>query len=464
MSIERNRVTTDDAKLAANPAGLPRFFQKVDWVSFGVTTLLALAVYLFTLSPEVDLDYSGFYSTAAMYPGVSISPGHPLWAIYGWLFIKLLPFSNIAWRLGAASAVAGALACGLIALMVSRVGVLAAENISSFKNLLPNEEKSLRAVCSCVAGLGFGFDSCFWCKTVVADAWPLSLLLFALTICLMTRWVFAPQRRRFLYAAVLVHGLTLSESQALIPATFGLPFLLAMGERKLGREIFFGISFFLWGVLVMNNHLHQFGWYIGISSRNILICAAVITTLMWGILSFKTRRFFSEWKTSCLCGVLFLAGISACFLLPIFSMTTPPMNWGYPRTVEGFFHVITRGQFESLSPTDSFGQLIKQLGVYGKIADGEFGIIYLIAAVIPFCLLHKISASTRKWLVGLLVAWISISLLMLVGLNPGSDKASVDVIKPIFAASHLILAIFAGCGLMLVGAFVGRPATAESGC
>src|SRR5208282_3342716 len=80
VSTKRNRVTTDDAKLAANPAGLSRFFQKVDWVSFGVTTLLTLAVYLFTLSPEVDLDYSGFYSTAAMYPGVSISPGHPLWA------------------------------------------------------------------------------------------------------------------------------------------------------------------------------------------------------------------------------------------------------------------------------------------------------------------------------------------------------------------------------------------------
>ena len=179
---------TDEAKPVANPAGSSRFFQRVDWASFGVTTLLALTVYLLTLSPEVDLDYSGFYSTAAMYPGVSIPPGHPLWAIYGWLFIKLVPISNIAWRLAVASAVAGALACGVIALMVSRVGVSAAQCILRFKNLLPNEVKSLRVVCGCVAGLGFGFDGCFWCKTVVADTWPLSLLLFALTICLMTRW------------------------------------------------------------------------------------------------------------------------------------------------------------------------------------------------------------------------------------------------------------------------------------
>jgi len=421
-----------------------------------------LVIYLLTLSPEVNLGYSGFYSTAAMYPGVSIPPGHPLWAIYGWLFIKLLPISNIAWRLAVASAVAGALACGVIALMVSRVGVLAAQCVSRFQNLLPNEVKSLRVVCGCVAGLGFGFDGCFWCKTVVADTWPLSLLLFALTICLMTRWFFTPQSRRFLYAASLVLGLTFSESQALIPAAFGLPFLLAMGERKLGREIFFGSSFFLWGILVMGDYLQHFGWYIGISSRNILISAAVVATLVWGILSFQTRRFLSEWKTTCLCGALFFTGVSAYFLLPIFSMTTPPMNWGYPRIVEGFFHVVNRGQFDALDPTDNFARLMTQLGIYARIAVNEFGVVYLFPAAMPFLLLHKIPPPTRKWLVGLLVAWFSVSLLMLVGLGPGSDKASVEVIKPFFAASHLILAIFAGCGLMLVGAFFGRPPTAKS--
>jgi hypothetical protein len=90
----------------------------------------------------------------------------------------------------------------------------------------------------------------------------------------------------------------------------------------------------------------------------------------------------------------------------------------------------------------------------------EFGSIYLLAAALPFLLLHKLSSPARKWLVGFLAVWISVSSLTLVGLSPSSDKSSVEVIKPFFSASHLILAIFAGCGLILVSALFGR-ATAK---
>jgi hypothetical protein len=248
----------------------------------------------------------------------------------------------------------------------------------------------------------------------------------------------------------------------LIPAAFGLPFLLAVGSRKLGREIFFSISIFLWSVLLLKDQLLQLGWSVNSSDQWILIGAASIATLTWGIQSFQTRRFFSEWKTTAVCTVLFFAGLSMYFLLPIFSMTNPPVNWGYPRTVEGFFHTVSRGQFESMGSTDNFPRLMMQLGIYGKIAANEFGVAYLIAAAIPLFLLHKIPLLTRKWLVGMLVAWIFVSLLMLVGLNPGPDKDIVESIKPFFAASHLMLAMLAGCGLMLVGAFFARPATSES--
>src|SRR5689334_5677780 len=83
-----------------------------DWLSFAVTTLLALTGYLLTLAPEVTLEWSGILGTAAMYGGVGPPQGYPVWTIYSWLFIKLLPFSNPAWRVAVGSAVAGALACG----------------------------------------------------------------------------------------------------------------------------------------------------------------------------------------------------------------------------------------------------------------------------------------------------------------------------------------------------------------
>jgi Protein of unknown function (DUF2723) len=448
-------------ELSASTVESSRFFQRLDWASFGITASLALAVYLFTLAPENTLEFSGVYSASAMYPGPSIPPGHPLWPIYGWIFIKLLPFSNIAWRLGVASATASALVCGLIALLVSRVGILAAESISGFKNLSAHEEKSLRVVCGVVAGLGFGFDGCLWRRTMVADPWPLSLLMFALTLALLTRWFFAPQRLGFLYAAALVLGLNLSESQALIPTAFALPFLVTLGSRGFGREIFFGIGICLWGNLALNGYLHWVGLYFPSTRHNFLwVCTMV--TFLWAVLSVRTRRFFSEWTKTLLCVALFLIGISACLLLPIYSMTNPPMNWGYSRTVEGFFHVLSRGQFEKAYFTDSLNRLMTQSEIYGKVVISDYGLVYLLAATVPLYLLRKPPSRSRRWLCGIILVWLVVTLLTLIGLNPSSDKATVEIIKPFFAASHLVLAMLSGCGFMLIGTMVARSKSANS--
>src|SRR5947207_112688 len=96
-----------------------RFFGRTDWSSFGVTAVMVLAVYLFTLAPDVTLGSSGIFSVGAMYAGVPHPPGFPVWTLYAHLF-TLLPYSNVAWRAALASAVAGSLTCGLIALMASR--------------------------------------------------------------------------------------------------------------------------------------------------------------------------------------------------------------------------------------------------------------------------------------------------------------------------------------------------------
>jgi hypothetical protein len=50
-------------------------------------------------------------------------------------------------------------------------------------------------------------------------------------------------------------------------------------------------------------------------------------------------------------------GVSFYVYMPIVSdLRNPPMNWGYPRTWEGFKHAITRGQYEKIVPTDIFSR------------------------------------------------------------------------------------------------------------
>jgi hypothetical protein len=82
---------TGDALVVTGP-----FFQRTDWLSFGLTAVVVLVVYLRTLAPEVTLRYSGVLSTSAKYAGVPQPPGYPVWTLYSWLFATLLPFSNIA--------------------------------------------------------------------------------------------------------------------------------------------------------------------------------------------------------------------------------------------------------------------------------------------------------------------------------------------------------------------------------
>jgi hypothetical protein len=452
----------DSSLTQAAQAEPARFFQKVDWFSFGLAFGLALAVYLFTLAPDVTLEYSGIYSASAMYPGASIPPGHPVWEIYGWLFIKLLPFSNIAWRLGVSSAIAGALACGLIALMVSRVGMLAVEHIDRFSEMGEPDQKSLRVVCGLVAGLGFGFDGCFWPKAVVVDTWPLSLLLLTLTICLLTRWFFRPDQRRYLVLTAFVLGLTLCESQALIPAAYGLPFVVAMGHRGLGRDFFLGISLFLWGIVATKSRWEKLGWSPYASTWHILTAVAALAALMWIVPTVRTRRLFTEWKTTLLYAALFISAFGADLLLPVFSLTDPAVNWGYPRMVEGFFHSLSRGQFSSLDTSYSLAHPIVQLVLYLGITNQEFGLFYLLAATIPFLLLQKSGAAVRRWFIGLLLAWGNVTVLMLMVMGLTADRSTVEYQKTYFAATYVILSILAGCGLMLIGAYYARPAAIKS--
>ena len=339
--------------LPAESNGGP-FFQRTDWLSFGITTALALAVYWVTVAPEVTLQFSGEFSVSAMYPGEPFPPGYPLWTGYAWLFTCLLPCSNIAWRVALSSAVAGALTCGVIALMASRGARSLLEGTLGLARLAPKAEQALRAVCGCVAGLAFGLDGAFWSKAVVVDVWPLSMLLLAVVLCLLMRWLHAPERKGCFYAAALVYGLTLTNSQALAVAGPGLMFVVLLGGPALGRDLFvaatllFGTTLLAHGLGVLPDWLfaetqHTPMWRVG------LIAEVALLPLCLG-LGMATRGIFTEWKGVPASGTMLVLGLSMYCLLPFFSATNPPLNTGYARTLQGFVHTVSRGQFEPVRP------------------------------------------------------------------------------------------------------------------
>lgn len=426
------------------------FFERIDWLSFCATTLLALTVYVVTMSPSVQLDDSGIYTTGAMYAGVPDCPGFPVWTIYAHLFTVLLPISNMAWRVSVSSAVAAAIACGLIALMVSRMGGFIFENLGRFQRLALKSEKQLRIICGYAAGMSFGLSGSVWSHAVIDNWWPLTFALFAAAICLLFRWSQTPEKTRHLYAAIFIYGLALTNSQSLFVGILGLELLILIINVEIGRDLIAASSLLLIHIVFAARDLTALTlWHVYVA----LAAFALVLTFVFAI---KTRRIFTRWKTVLGSGFFLAFGLLPYLYVPIASMMNPPLNWGYPRTVEGFFHTISRGQYQQILTVDTWGRYGDQIRFYGKLICTDYGWLYLFPAAIPFFFLHRLRVTERKFMFGLLPFFLCESFFLVSLLNPSSDRASEKLNEIFFAPSYLLLALWTGCGLLLLGAMHGR--------
>lgn len=147
-----------------------------------------------------------------------------------------------------------------------------------------------------------------------------------------------------------------------------------------------------------------------------------------------------------------LLGASFYFYMPLASMTNPPLNWGYPRTVEGFIHALTRGQYEQTNPTSSLPRFLDQVGMYIEGAINEFSIVYLlVGAGVIFLFFGRMQKRERAWIGGLTAVGLCLAFLLLILLNPNTDAQSKLQARVFFTASHIVVAIFIGYSISLLG-------------
>lgn len=428
----------------------PPLFRTLDWITFGVTTLLVFVGYYLTLAPDLTLEDSGELAVGSFYAGVPHPPGYPVWTIYTWLFTHI-PYSNIAWRVALSSAVAGAFACGLLALMVSRGSSLMLESIADFKNIERRWENALCVVSGFVSGMLLAFNGFMWSQAVIVEVYTLSVLSLMGVLCCLFRWIYAPEQRRYLYWAVFWFGICVTNHQTLIVAAMGIEIAVLAARPSLGRDMFIGNSaIYLAGIVLKgmgiltafdtNPPLFVIYNLVGVGS---IVTAAVMT--------FKTGRALTEWLPVIIMALVWFLGASFYFYMPLASMTNPPMNWGYPRTEEGFWHALTRGQYEQANPTSDPGRLFGQLWMYVEGATDEFGLVYLLIGVIPFLFYFRMQKREQAWLIGLTAIWLGLAILLLILLNPNTDKQSREQARVFFTASHVILAVATGYGITMIG-------------
>src|SRR5436190_12968164 len=479
------------AAIAPKVSGpLPPLFRKVDWLALAITSVFVFVTYLLTLAPEMTLEDSGELATGSFYAGIPHPPGYPVWTIFTCIWTKLLPFNNVAWRVAVGSAFSGALASGMLAIVVSRGSSMIVESIDDLKNIDRRWENLMCIISGFVAGTLLGFNGYMWSQAVIVEVYPLSVVsLMGVVVCLL-RWAYAPHQHRYLYWAFFSYGICVNNHQSLLVIAMGVEVLVWLAEPKLGREMFFWNSLIyafgfvfrpdiLWG----NGPVRVIFNFIGIASLVMWIWLCIFTkkralefgrdAVMLGMIGSwamlfggithwaadyvpqlaessmqafvfivavgftaafvwlirMTKMFSKEWAITLGTGGSWILGAAFYLYMPIAGMTDPPMQWGYPRTLEGFIHALTRGQYDKIHPTAGVGNnpievvssfcstYSMQLWRFLEGLNDEFNFFYLLIALVVFLFFRKMKRRERVWNLGMVALFICVGPFLVLLLN-----------------------------------------------
>src|SRR2546423_911998 len=236
------------------PPGIPPpapLFRRTDWLPFLITSAIVFIGYWLTLAPELTLEDSGELATGSFYAGIPHPPGYPVWTIYTWLW-TLLPIKNIAWRVALGEATGGALAAGLLGLLVSRGSSLLMEGIEDLKAMAGRWESAICTVSGFVAGMLLGYNGFMWSQSVIVEVYAFSVASFMVVLLCLLRWIYAPHQRRYLFYALFFHGICFTNHQTLIVAAMGIEVAIAAASLRMGRYLWLGNSIIWFAGLILH--------------------------------------------------------------------------------------------------------------------------------------------------------------------------------------------------------------------
>ena len=274
---------------------------------------VALAVYFRTLAPTVTLIDSGELALAARDLGVAHPPGTPLWVLLGHV-AALVPWSNVAARVAASSAVFAALAAGLMVL-VAREALLSVFERYRSPDAIADTLRSIGLAAPAMAGLCFAFSRSLWSYATIVEVYTLNVLLILAILFLVLRWT-RGAGDGWLYAAAVTFGLALGVHHVTVALT--LPALAVLVYRSAGTGFF--------------------------RSRRLLIAAAAATLALVAVYSY----------------------------LPWAAARRPVFDWGNPSTLERIVWHITGRQYQSFFDTSSQAAS-RELRTFLRLAARQFG-------------------------------------------------------------------------------------------
>ncbi|MDZ8119815.1 protein O-mannosyl-transferase family [Pontiella agarivorans] len=485
-----------------------KFFRKSDWVACWVTFAVSLFVYTLTLQPTLGLEDSGELIVASDYLGVPHPPGYPIWTLLTWFFqwvfhsVTFHGQPNPAWAVNWFSAVSGAGACGVIGLLISRSGMDLLRSLHRESRILgENTERLFCTAAGICGGLLLAFGQGMWSQSVIAEVYSLNIFFQSLLLIFLYRWIREPGNTKWLMLCAFAFGLGITNHQTLMFMGLALAVAVVFNEleifhkKHLGFTLgaFAGVVVSLVGIYFGNLFLQVIGIACCIISsllirEKFLVRDFIITGSMYILLvgfnkmaagnpeladymwvSGPEHAGFWIWTIYALAipliatfvlpngkvvGPTFLVmfiGLGFYFYMAFSSDQNPPINWGYPRTWQGFMHAITRGQYERVKLAHVFTpRFLEQVGTYLMDLRSQFLWPIAILAIVPFGFIWKTGKRNIGWFVTTLTAFLSVGLVFMILQNPKTDIQSLFIGRVQYIQSHAIYVIWLGYGILFL--------------
>ena len=219
------------------------FFRRIDWAAFWIVLAVSFGVYFYTLAPTLTLEDSGELAVASDYLGVPHPPGYPIWTLLTWFFqwvfhwVTYNGHPNPAWSVGLASAAAGAGACALLALLISRSGADLLRSVPELKERIGFRAENLVCLIAGISGgLLLAFSPVLWSQSVIVEVYSLNAFFQMAVLLLIYMWMCRPKSDTLLYLAAFLFGLGLTNHQTLLFLGLALALAVVLKEAVLFRD------------------------------------------------------------------------------------------------------------------------------------------------------------------------------------------------------------------------------------
>ncbi|MEW6095147.1 MAG: DUF2723 domain-containing protein [bacterium] len=371
---------------------IPQSFTVIDYVVGFLLFLISLQVYLKTLTPTLPFGDSGNFITCAYTLGITQPTGYPTYLMIGHLF-TYLPLGNIAYRINLISAVAAALACMILYLLLLK--------FQSFRPYKQDRKDSLvvHYTPPVVAALLLAVSSTFWSQAVVTEVYTLNALFLLSMVLLLVIW-----RERII------------NYNSQINSKVNLP-------------------------------LYLFAFVCGVSFTHQLSTIFIIPAAIFWIL-ITDKKIFLEYKRLGLLILLFLIGLLPYLYLPIRASMEAEPAWRDTSTLSEIINHITGKEFQDRMTFLSVNE-------FKEIKEWVFHLVNIVKLKEYFNLFIK-QFTIYIWWIGIIGLWILFKnnfklLLLLVLIFIADVLYSINYqifdIEVYYIPSFVIWAVFIGCGI-----------------